>query len=86
MVFTVLGAVAELQRSLIVERVKADLRSAKAKGKQLGRPKKTPRHEEDRHAARQGRRLEADRCTNGVGVGTIYSVALNGSKNRERVS
>lgn len=39
MVFTVLGAVAELERSLIVERVKAGLRNAKAKGKRLGRPK-----------------------------------------------
>jgi DNA invertase Pin-like site-specific DNA recombinase len=39
MVFTVLGAVAELERGLIVERVKAGLRNAKAKGKQLGRPK-----------------------------------------------
>jgi DNA invertase Pin-like site-specific DNA recombinase len=38
MVFTVLGAVAELERSLIVERVKAGLRNAKAKGKRLGRP------------------------------------------------
>jgi DNA invertase Pin-like site-specific DNA recombinase len=40
MVFTVLGAVAELERSLIVERVKAGLRNARAKGKTLGRPKK----------------------------------------------
>jgi len=40
MVFTVLGAVAELERSLIVERVKAGLRHAKAKGKRLGRPRK----------------------------------------------
>jgi DNA invertase Pin-like site-specific DNA recombinase len=39
MVFTVLGAVAELERSLIVERVKAGLRNARAKGKKLGRPK-----------------------------------------------
>jgi DNA invertase Pin-like site-specific DNA recombinase len=39
MVFTVLGAVAELERSLIVERVKAGLRNARAKGKRLGRPK-----------------------------------------------
>ncbi len=38
MVFTVLGAVAELERSLIAERVKAGLRNAKAKGKRLGRP------------------------------------------------
>jgi DNA invertase Pin-like site-specific DNA recombinase len=40
MVFTVLGAVAELERSLIVERVRAGLRNARAKGKRLGRPRK----------------------------------------------
>jgi DNA invertase Pin-like site-specific DNA recombinase len=39
LVFTVLGAVAELERSRIVERVKAGLRNAKAKGKRLGRPR-----------------------------------------------
>ncbi len=39
MVFTVLGAVAELERSLIAERVKAGLRNARAKGKKLGRPR-----------------------------------------------
>jgi DNA invertase Pin-like site-specific DNA recombinase len=33
MVFTVLGAVAELERGLIVERVKAGLRNARAKGR-----------------------------------------------------
>jgi DNA invertase Pin-like site-specific DNA recombinase len=38
MVFTVLGAVAELERSLIIERVKAGLRNARAKGKRIGRP------------------------------------------------
>jgi Resolvase, N terminal domain len=39
-IFTVLGAVAELERSLIAERVKAGLRNARAKGKTLGRPRK----------------------------------------------
>lgn len=39
MVFTVLGAVAELERSLIAERVRAGLRNALAKGKKLGRPR-----------------------------------------------
>ena len=39
MVFTVLGAVAELERSLICERVRAGLRNARAKGKRLGRPR-----------------------------------------------
>jgi DNA invertase Pin-like site-specific DNA recombinase len=39
MVFVVLAAVAELERSIIVERVKAGLRNARAKGKRLGRPR-----------------------------------------------
>jgi DNA invertase Pin-like site-specific DNA recombinase len=39
MIFTVLGAVAELERSLIAERVRAGVRNARAKGKRLGRPK-----------------------------------------------
>ena len=39
MIFTVLGAVAELERSLIAERVRAGLRNAKAKGRRLGRPR-----------------------------------------------
>jgi DNA invertase Pin-like site-specific DNA recombinase len=38
MVFTILGSVAEPERSLIAERVKAALRKARAKGKRLGRP------------------------------------------------
>jgi DNA invertase Pin-like site-specific DNA recombinase len=40
MVFTVLGAVAELERSLTLERVKAGLWNARAKRKTLGRPRK----------------------------------------------
>src|ERR1700739_3263881 len=39
MIFTVLGSVAELERSLICERVRAGVRNARAKGKVLGRPK-----------------------------------------------
>jgi DNA invertase Pin-like site-specific DNA recombinase len=39
MVFTALGAVAELERSLIAERVRAGIRNARAKGKTLGRPR-----------------------------------------------
>ena len=37
---TVLGAVAELERSVITERVKAGLENAKRKGVKLGKPKK----------------------------------------------
>jgi len=38
LVFTVLGAVAEMEKSLIGDRVRAGLRNAKANGKRLGRP------------------------------------------------
>ena len=38
MVFTILGAVAELERSLIVDRVRAGMRNARAKGRRIGRP------------------------------------------------
>jgi DNA invertase Pin-like site-specific DNA recombinase len=38
MIFTVLASVAELERSLIGERVRAGLRNAKAQGTRLGRP------------------------------------------------
>jgi DNA invertase Pin-like site-specific DNA recombinase len=41
MVFTVLGAVAELERSLIAERVRAGIRNARTKGKRIGRPRVT---------------------------------------------
>ncbi|HSR54331.1 MAG TPA: recombinase family protein [Acidobacteriota bacterium] len=38
-VFTIVSAVAQLERDIIAERVKAGLRKAKAEGKSLGRPK-----------------------------------------------
>lgn len=81
MVFTVLGAVAELERSLIVERVKAGLRNARAKGKRLGRPHVIV------DAARVGR-LRAQGLSwariageLNVGEGTVYRVAHASAKN-----
>jgi len=38
-IFTIIGAVAQLERDIIAERVKAGLRRAKENGKKLGRPK-----------------------------------------------
>jgi DNA invertase Pin-like site-specific DNA recombinase len=39
LMFQIIGAMAEFERSLIQERVKAGLRNARAKGKTLGRPR-----------------------------------------------
>ena len=50
MVFTVLGAVAELERLLIVERVRAGMRNARARGKRIGRPPRTQLSRETRTA------------------------------------
>ncbi len=39
LMFQIVGAMAEFERSLIQERVKAGLRNARAKGKKFGRPR-----------------------------------------------
>ena len=43
LVFTILAAVAEMERELIRERVKAGMARARAKGKHLGRPRRAAR-------------------------------------------
>jgi DNA invertase Pin-like site-specific DNA recombinase len=40
LMFQIIGAMAEFERSLIQERVKAGLRNARAKGQRLGRPRR----------------------------------------------
>ena len=42
LVFQIIGAVAEFERNIISERVKAGLRNARRKGKRLGRPPVSP--------------------------------------------
>jgi DNA invertase Pin-like site-specific DNA recombinase len=39
LMFQIIGAMAEFERALIQERVRAGLRNARAKGKHLGRPR-----------------------------------------------
>ena len=85
MVFTVLGAVAELERSLIVERVKAGLRNARAKGKRLGRPKRVVDARRIAALRAQGVGWKRIAAEMEIGVGTLYRLAREGSKIRERV-
>jgi DNA invertase Pin-like site-specific DNA recombinase len=54
MIFTVLGAVGELERSLIIERVKAGLRNAKSRGIRLGAKRVNASAEEVRNLAATG--------------------------------
>jgi DNA invertase Pin-like site-specific DNA recombinase len=84
LVFTVLGAVAELERSLIVERVKAGLRNARAKGKKLGRPRVYP--DSHRIAALRAEGLSWAKIGErlGVGEGTVHRAAQASAKNHLR--
>ena len=76
-----LGAVAELERSLIAERVKAGLRNARAKGKRLGRPRvvvDAPRIAALRAQARSWREVCVQlRLTKGTAQRAIYSLPKN---------
>ncbi len=85
MVFTVLGAVAELKRSLIVERVKAGLRNTRAKGKRLGRPRIIADATRIASLRAQGMGWKRVAGELGVGVGTLYRFALRGSKTGDTV-
>ena len=71
LVFTVLGAVAELERSLIAERVRAGLRNARAKGKKLGRPSAEVSVSTICQLLAEGRSMEQVGATLGVSAATV---------------
>ena len=76
-----LGAMAEFERALIQERVKAGLRNARAKGKRLGRPRvfvSQQRVEMLRGLGLSWRDIAKEL---GVGVGTVHRIAQKRSKN-----
>lgn len=78
LVFTVLGAVAELERSLIVERVRAGLRNARAKGKRLGRPRSGVNPAAVARLRAQGASWRAVGATLGVAPATALYAAGKG--------
>jgi DNA invertase Pin-like site-specific DNA recombinase len=84
MIFTVLGAVAELERSLIVERVRAGLRNAVAKGKTLGRPRKIVDVVRIDALRTQGLSLRAIASELGIGLATLHRTSVPRSKTRDR--
>ncbi len=87
MIFTVLGAVAELERSLIAERVRAGLRNARAKGKRLGRPPRVVDRARIARLRRTGASWAAIGRELGMGEGTVRRAAQTPAKNpRARAS
>jgi DNA invertase Pin-like site-specific DNA recombinase len=76
MIFTVLGAVAELERSLIAERVRAGLCNARAKGKRLGRPRVAVDASRIRELRSQGLSWPKIAAKLGASVGTVYQAGM----------
>ncbi len=69
--FTIVSAVAQLERDLIRERVSAGVRNARAKGKQFGRPRRIVNQDEIRRLRSEGASLRQIASKLGVGYGTV---------------
>ena len=69
--FTIVAAVAQLERDLIRERVNAGIRHARACGKQLGRPRRIVDREELVRLQAEGATLRQIAKKLGVGYGTV---------------
>jgi len=78
--FTIVSAVAQLERDLIRERVSAGIRNARENGKQLGRPKSVVDRERILELKAQGNSLRQIATTLGVGYGTIRARLLTSHK------
>lgn len=70
-VFTIVSAVAQLERDLIRERVNAGIRNARSCGKQLGRPRRIVNHDEVVRLRSEGASLRQIAAKLGVGYGTV---------------
>jgi DNA invertase Pin-like site-specific DNA recombinase len=79
MIFTVLGAVSELERNLIVERVHAGLRHARAEGKRLGRPRKVVNAARVAALRKNGNSWRTIAREMKLSVGTVFAVAQTDS-------
>ncbi len=69
--FTIVAAVAQLERDLIRERVSAGVRNAKANGKQLGRPRRIINKDEIIRLKAEGTSLRQIAEKLGIGYGTV---------------
>jgi DNA invertase Pin-like site-specific DNA recombinase len=74
--FTIIGAVAQLERDLIRERVSAGIRNARANGKKLGRPKGQVNLSRIPELNEEGKRLRQIAASLGVGYGTVRARLL----------
>jgi DNA invertase Pin-like site-specific DNA recombinase len=83
--FTIVSAVAQLERDLTRERVFAGLRNARANGKKLGRPKSAVDGERILELRAEGQSLRQIAANLEVAYGTVRARLLNGrAKNPTR--
>jgi DNA invertase Pin-like site-specific DNA recombinase len=80
LMFQIIGAMAEFERALIQERVKAGLRNARAKGKTLGRPRVVVDTAQIARLRASGASWPSIARQLGVSVGTVYQTARSHSK------
>jgi DNA invertase Pin-like site-specific DNA recombinase len=78
--FTIVSAVAQLERELIRERVSAGIRNARANGKKLGRPKTSVGRAQVLQLREQGQSLQQIATNLGIGYGTVRSRLLTSHK------
>jgi DNA invertase Pin-like site-specific DNA recombinase len=76
--FTIVAAVARLERDLIRERVSAGLRNARENSKKLGRPKSTVNRERILELKAQGLSLRQTGANLGTGYGTVRARLMKG--------
>jgi DNA invertase Pin-like site-specific DNA recombinase len=72
LMFQIIGAMAEFERALIQERVRAGLRNAKAKGKRIGRPRQEVDSAKVLALRAQGLSWRAVSEHLKLGLGTVY--------------
>jgi DNA invertase Pin-like site-specific DNA recombinase len=80
LMFQIIGAMAEFERSLIQERVRSGLRNAKLKGKTLGRPSRIVSLDEMTRLREQGASLRDIAKIVGVSYVTVRTRLLRGVK------
>ena len=83
--FTIVSAVAQLERDLIRERVNAGIRHARACGKQLGRPRRIVAQDEIVRLKNAGASLREIAKKLGIGYGTVRQRLRSGAvSNRKK--
>jgi DNA invertase Pin-like site-specific DNA recombinase len=86
LMFQIIGAVAEFERALIQERVKAGMRHAKANGKAIGRPKAIVDSNKISRLRASGATWREIAETTGLSVGTVFSACSKRVSGRAAVN